>query len=457
MARHRLRALTLAAAALCACGSDLDEREAAASAARTATLGQGLTVRVEGATVREIEATSEAAPDRIEVRAQSLDLRVDVETSHCEPRTLEVTLKPVPGDTVLTQRPFLADVSTGAAAAREATGAGVEFVADEDDPDWTPLDAETTVADCPPRENALVFTLHLNAKGPRTYRVTCGAAPATVEADEAARAACLGTGSAAAGALARAPLVVRHRARADVPRGEPLAFAVFANNAGDEEKRDAFLAVMRRDAATLGVRFVVVNGDLTRGGEPEELEAARDAYDGLPVPWYATVGERDVDEAEPDVIVEALGATTFAFDAGPARIIVLDSAEAGLSPTTHGLLERYLADASLGWAFERRPGGSVVLTHFPPFEPASFGSNAFKSWREAARFVAQLRRGGVPKLITGHLGIFDVQTVAGVDVVHSGGGGAPMETVSGDEHHWLLVTASPGCDGVCVEVEPKTL
>jgi hypothetical protein len=453
MARHQLRALTAAAALLAACGSDLDEREAAASAARSVSLGRGVSVRVAGATVRE--APTDAAPDRVEVRAQSLDVRVEVEAAHCEPRTLEVVVTPVPASMRLSQRPFLAAISTGAEAAREAAGAGVDFSADRDDPDWTPIDAETPT-DCAAEGNALVFTLRLNPKGPRTYRVECG--PAQGPPQDETGVACLDTGTTAAGELARAPLLVRHRARAALPTDAPFTFAVIANNAGNGGRRDAFVAAMASRAAELGVRFVVVNGDLTSGGEVEQLEEARRAYDALPVPWYATVGERDVDDAEPDEIVEAIGATTFAFDAGPARVIVLDSAEAGLSPTTHDLLEGYLEGGTLWWRTgASRPKGYVVLTHFPPFEPAPLGNNAFKSRREAARFLAQLRRGEVPKLITGHLGIYDVQTVAGVDVVHSGGGGAPMETVSDDGHHWLLVSVALGCDGVCVEVTPQPL
>ncbi|MCA9538602.1 MAG: hypothetical protein KC620_06920 [Myxococcales bacterium] len=56
---------------------------------------------------------------------------------------------------------------------------------------------------------------------------------------------------------------------------------------------------------------------------------------------------------------------------------------------------------------------------------------------------------------------------AGGGGLKAGGGGAPMETLRGDPHHWLLLTVDPDCPAVectvpalgcpCVSVERRLI
>jgi hypothetical protein len=452
MAGHRLRAL-IPALALTACGSPIDQRAVAADEARSVELDDAYTVKVDGATVLRQQKATRGQPGKVTIRAQSFDARVEIEATHCEPRTVVLTMGPLPepagGKLPIAHRPLLDAVGTVVDASRKAGGAVVDFTADPDDPDRTPVGAEEKL-DCPVTDHTLVWTVHLNPHGERTYRIACGEEDA-IEGD--LDVACLTTGAAPgvtdtapAGPLAAAPFIVRQRIRGAVLDAHVVRFAVFANNDGHADLREQF--VKAANASDPPLDFAIINGDLTSDGSTSALKAARAAYDELAVPWFATVGERDVDGASAKALVGLLGATSFAFDTGPARIIVLDSADAGLSPDTHDLLDGWLkAGEPLAWPASPGPAPRLVFTHYPPFPPSDLSGNAFKSRREAARFVAELRHGGVEHLVTGHIGIFEKQDVAGVEVVHSGGGGAPMERIGNHPHHWLRITA---CDDQAV-------
>lgn len=455
------------AGALClalGCGDPIDERDVAGQLAHQVDLGEGIVVRTGGATVRAEVPPTVARAGRIRVRAQSLDVRIEVEVARCEARVLEIVAGPLPPRHLrATERPFLAGLSAGDQAAREVGGSGAAFVADAHDPDWAPLDAEAPF-DCPRDGLDLVWTLHLNVDGRGTYRVECGEAGAPPPPPAAA---CATTSVGPAAPLGATPLIIRHRLRYATPAPadgvERLTFAIVGNNAGVTRLRRRFVDDLRSRAEALGVAFVVVNGDLTADGDLESLEAARADFDGtderpgLPVPWFATVGDRDVDGLEPEEIVDTLGATTFAFDVGPARIMVLDSAGASLSARTHARLDDWLDGETLWWPAAAVPPARLVVTHFPPFEPAPLGGGAFKSRREAARVVAALHRAGGARLVASHLALYEVQRVAGVEIVHTGGGGAPMAPGSGDDHHWLLVTVERRGTDIRVTSVPQPL
>ncbi len=202
--------------------------------------------------------------------------------------------------------------------------------------------------------------------------------------------------------------------------------------------------------------FAVVGGDLTEEGTTSQLSLAARMYDGqsdspgLGVPWFATIGERDVAGTAGRGYVRVLGRSTFAFDAGPVRVLVLDSASAGLAAGAHELLEEWLpADAPLYWGGAEPPPLRVVVTHVPPFEPFGARGDGFKHRLEAARVMAALHRAGVAALFSSHLALFHQETVAGVPVIHSGTAGADVESTESASRHWMKVTVTG--DGVSWE------
>ena len=236
--------------------------------------------------------------------------------------------------------------------------------------------------------------------------------------------------------------MVRHRLRKAFTH--PYRFAVWGNNAGDVSAREALIESIRAHG---GLAFAVVTGDLTQAGTTSQLERAAEMYDGdddspgLGIPWFATVGDRDVQDTAGTSYVRVLGRSTFAFDAGALRLIVLDSADAILSDGTHDALDEWLpADAPLWWSGQEPPPLRMVLTHVPPFEPFGGRGDGFKHRPEAARVLATLQRNSVLALVSSHLALFEEETLAGVPMVYSGGGGADLETLKSSGRHWLEVT-----------------
>lgn len=479
-----MRALTVSLVALLlACGQGEIDRSALNVGAHTRQVG-GLTVTTEGAAIVETEVARGDCPPSVTIRAQSFDARVDVQNNLCGPQALLLTVRYLPGGALLrTARTFLGAVEARVAATRAVAGGGLAFEFDPHDPAWTALAAETpfdttsSAAGATPGteekwtlctdRNRMAWRLldgHRPASACRFDTVQAGdtlpdapvEAPCDPDAElapeliDAAAGACVTYDAPDNDPLSLAPLVVRHRLRLDVTPEDCIRFAVWGNIAGD-------IDVLRRindEVARAEPLFVLITGDLTADGNAFGLGQVALRLDGLPVPWYATLGDRDVVGSAGEDYRGLIGASTFAFDAGPVRIIVLDSGDLGLASVDRRALSDWLGPDSRLWWSTPPPPARLVFTHVPPFDPSGARGDAFRHRPEAAALVAALRRGQVPLLFSSQFAIYDEQDVARTRVIHSGGGGAPMELTSGDVHHWLLVTVN-GPD--CTDPQPCTL
>lgn len=470
------------------CTESVDRSQTNTSAS-TRVLSNGLTLRVEGgAIVRNTEAAGHC-PESVVVRAQSFDVRIDIEDSGCAPQVLHLELTHLPlGQVSYSARAFLGALDPVASALGEVVGGGLNLDSDPHEPGWTPLTPERAyqplLAASETAGNTISWTACLD-RNRQAARLLPGRLPIeacrfrTVEAGESTltplttrdcaaldtdpvvvdpnAGACTTFDAEASGALGAAPLIVRHRARLPLEADDCVRFAVWGNNAGDATRRAAIIEQVRQTDAA----FVIVTGDLTRDGTPAELCDAVVALDTLGVPWYATLGDREANGAVISTFAalsraeascngaqqftDLIGASSFAFDAGPTRLVVLDTGDFGLSSTDRRALPGWLDAATRLWWSEPPPPARLVLTHVPPFDPVGARGLAFAHRPEAAGFVAALERTMVPLLFSSQFAVFERQRVAGLEVVHSGGAGAPMETTSNDPNHWLLVTVDPRC------------
>lgn len=426
------------AAVLWGCGDEAEDRAEREASRRTASLGSALQVRVEGGALLSHEDTRNGAPARVRVRAQSLDLRLEIEDRGCTPRRVVVEVSHLPAAVEATRRIFLGALSPEVEAAREAAGVAVGFVADPHDPARTPLDAEQPFEAERRDDGRLVWTVSSDRGG--GGRVAIAPGESTLEVADAP-VACVTFDTEATGPLGNAPLVVRHRLRY-VPGAAGFRFALWGNDAGQAGRRAAIVEAI--EATEPRPLFAMVNGDLTEDGELDALEAARDQLDAsLSIPWFATLGDREADGSAIDDYRSVIGGATYAFDVGDLRLVVLDSADATLAPRTHDRLATWLSAAPLWWGAEPAPPARVVVTHVPPFDPFGGRGRGFKHRPEAARVMAALGRADVAFLVGSQFATWRREAVGGVEVVHSGGGGAPLE---GDApHHWLLVGVGSGC------------
>jgi hypothetical protein len=425
-------------------------RDEANAAAGTAKPHPSVAVSVQGGAITELVPATGGRPPRVHVRAQSLDLRLELRDTGCAPSAVTFEVSHLPAGVQASWRPLLDAVLPEVAASREASGGAVDFLADPDDRDRTPLAAERTF-DPQVEGTVRVWTVRTD-RGAGRAELLPGVAPAlTGEAG-----ACTTLEAAGATGLGAAALVVRHRLQR--PIKNPFRFAVFGNNAGDGDRRRQITAAITAAASdTLPDRervlFVVINGDLTEEGTASELRAVSAALDAeLPMPWYATVGERDLISGATTSVVQALGQTTYAIDAGATRLMIMDSGDAAFTLKTFDLLDTWLGDTPLAWPTAPVPPARLLITHTPPFDPYGTRGGGFKSRQDAARLVATLRRAQVPLVLTAQLARFQRQDVAGVEVIHAGGGGAPMEAGA---HHWLTVDVGADCRPPGAPGEPE--
>ncbi|MCB9529629.1 MAG: hypothetical protein H6701_14775 [Myxococcales bacterium] len=479
-ALHALAALTL----LTACDAAVVDRAALNDAARAHLVDDTLAVRVQGAAIVATARAAGTCPPAVTVRAQSFDVRLEVQDTGCQPRALHLTVTHLPrGPLERTARPFLGAVEPAVGALLGAIGGGLDFTDDPHDPRYTalapeaPFEARTdalaatagvtarwTICTDRNRQAATLLPGHRPLDACRVPAVVAGPAaaepaiPETCDPTAApdalvdpAAGACATFGAEPDDPLATAPLIIRHRLRLPLDRGDCLRFATWGNNAAHPLTRAAILrAVTDSDA-----RFALITGDMTAIGDTTELAATRADLDReLRIPWYATLGDTEAQGPVADNFVSLIGGSTFAFDAGPTRVIVLDSGDRGLFAADRRRLYRWLEpDARLWWA-DPPPPTRLVLTHVPPFDPSGARGDAFRHRPEAAALVAALQRARVPYLISSQFAIFRRQPVAGIEVIHAGGAGAPMESGEGDRHHWLLVTVDPTCDDPPPCVDP---
>lgn len=433
--RQTLHALW-AAALLCllgGCGAESADRDTRSSSAADVEVSSTLEVKVSGGSIIGVTAATDTEAARVRVRAQSLDLRIDVLSTGCAPTSLVIEASQLSDSIESTWRPLLDAISPEAAAAREAAGGVVDFLGDAEDRDRTPLAGERPFTG-ERIERAVVWTVHVDRSRSLAQVVPGAAAPMPP-----GPGACTALDAEGVGPLGQAALVVRQRLTR--PLRGPFTFALWGNNSGDSDLRARLIESVNASDAI----FAVVNGDLTADGTRKQLRAAAKELDALDIPWFATPGDKDTASNLDAAIVDALGATTFAFDAGSVRLMVADSGDAAFTERTHDLISDWLDNSPLWWPSSPAPPIRLLMTHVPPFDPFGARGQGFKSRQDAARIIASLQRRGVPVMIASEFSTFDRYAVGGVDIINSGGAGAPIETSSSAPHHWLQVDVGARC------------
>lgn len=430
-----MRSVTLLAAALwigglSACVEPTAEREAGAEIQALRRLEAGLSIQLNGGAIRSVSRASEDAPYVVEVRATDFEVEAVVFNETCEPKaiTFEIKYLGCPGEVALSRRAFL-ETDTFLA---QLPGRQVGFEADPDAPDWTPLEGEKIfgeVAQACDEESieTLIWTTTLS-RASLQIDTELGALEAVPSAGPGA---CVGPFTED-DSIGSARLAVRHRARRMGKEEGPIRFALWANDRGDEALRARFIGALAE--ADPAPDFIIVNGDFTPAGEVSEIEAIA-AFDATGLPWYATVGDRDVNAGQTDALLQALGALTFRVDVGPLEVIVLDSADATLGSGAYALLDDWNEEATTRAA-------RVAVTHYPPLDPAGLRGYGFKQRLEGVRLISMLGRHNTQALIVSQLGGYQERRFGDLPVHFAGSAGSATGGPDGAPE-WLMITA--GC------------
>ncbi len=423
---------------LLGCSAAKKDRALKNAAARVAKLSDTLKVEISGGSILSFEAATSSQPARVLARSQSLDLRIDVTDTGCDPVAIVLSVQNLPAVGMTpSRRVLLGALSAEAEATRAASGASITFTGDPNSPDWTPTDAEATFET--ERLSGVTTWSLLSNRGRGVVQTEPGEHTMLVEAANTTTAgACVSIDTPLGGPLANAALVIRHRFQSVVP-SEGFRFAVWGNNGGDAVQR----RLIAESVEEAGVHFVVINGDLTADGTDSALRAAQEQLDSiLTVPYFPAIGNN---EAQDTAFVDVFGQSSFAFDIADVRLIMLDAASGGLTAEGFEQLGTWLKDSPLSWLDVPAPSQRIVFSHVPPFDPSGLRGEGFSRRAEAGRLIAALARTGVKHLIASQFAVFKTQKIAGVEVVHTGGGGKPMESDDSTGHHWLEVAVGHGC------------
>lgn len=133
--------------------------------------------------------------------------------------------------------------------------------------------------------------------------------------------------------------------------------------------------------------LVVLTGDLTHDARPDEWAEVVRRLDDLSVPWEAIRGNHDV------AIAELVGHRVV--DAGPLRLVLMDSSSGVFTVDDAAWLERTLTD--------RPDERTVIAIHHPPFETGIWWMDCV-GLAGAERFEQTVRRHTqVEQVLSGHV------------------------------------------------------
>lgn len=187
----------------------------------------------------------------------------------------------------------------------------------------------------------------------------------------------------------------------------------------------------------LAPNAIVQLGDFVSHGTVEQYRAQVAYLDNhVKLPYLSAVGNHDRSSpngnADKLLYKAVFGEGDYFVDAGPWRLILLDSAD------------RRLTDAQLDWLERALRGGrkAVVFMHVPPaflkgrlvspqVEKELEAEEAYRPFQAyfaegSARFGALASRYGVARVYVGHIHAFGTAVFGGVPYVLTGGGGSPL-------------------------------
>ncbi|WP_242877666.1 metallophosphoesterase [Desulfosporosinus sp. BG] len=208
--------------------------------------------------------------------------------------------------------------------------------------------------------------------------------------------------------------------------------------------------------------FVVDNGDLVYGGEPNRYRLFYETVSKLQVPLYTTLGNHDIRENGLPIYTELFGPAYYSFDYLKNHFIFLDSSR-GWAEKTAIPPEQYLwLEADLKKAQGKR---IFVVSHIPPTDPranvtpntypespktgvlqklmnklsgTSDIDHAFTDKAEAKKFEDLMTKYKVDTVFLSHIHSFFSFVRGNVRYVITGGAGAELLS-EGSEYHYIRV------------------
>ncbi len=175
-------------------------------------------------------------------------------------------------------------------------------------------------------------------------------------------------------------------------------FAVFGDVQIRAENKN-MLTTFKNEVTDRNIDFFVVLGDLTEDGNNQELADIKSDLDQVGVPYYATIGNHDLFQANPSGGWESwkstFGAATYSVTLGNAvRLILLDTSSGNIGATQFKWLENQL---------KTQAPFTLVGSHYPVNDGSGPSIWRLESVEERYKLTSLLDRYGVYAYLGGHV------------------------------------------------------
>lgn len=211
--------------------------------------------------------------------------------------------------------------------------------------------------------------------------------------------------------------------------------------------------------------FVIDNGDLVFGGEPNKYRLFYETVSKLRVPLYTTLGNHDIRENGRPIYTKLFGPPYYSFDYGNTHFIFLDSSRGWAEKRAISLVQYAWLENDLKSAFGKK---IFVISHIPPTDPrGNFQKNTFPNEpgiektsfferlmnnynqyksidhgfpdkKEAERFEKLMTKYKVDTVFLSHIHSYFSYIRGNVRYIISGGAGAELLTTD-SYYHYLRV------------------
>ncbi|MDD5447861.1 MAG: metallophosphoesterase [Actinomycetota bacterium] len=193
--------------------------------------------------------------------------------------------------------------------------------------------------------------------------------------------------------------------------------------------------------AAKGVDFMIIAGDLTEKGTPDELSNFSNFMKTSGVRFYCVPGNHDIISASStELYSQYFGAPHQSFDYKNSHFVLIDNSnpKLGFYPEEQKWVEEDLKKA-------RQKGFNHVfaVAHVPPgcVYSSRFSSESKKGIEANKYLVPILSSGGVEELFCGHFHVYSREKTQGMYLTITGGAGAKphLSEENGGFHHYILV------------------
>ena len=420
---------------LLACEDNRYERLALEESRRSSKLGESILVDFSGSSIVKIRSSSaneqDVARATYTVRSESLGADVTVQSSDCEPVILDFIITQLNANAL--ECNFQTERLASKAWLQASTSIETVFgSAAPQESQTTQLSQRSCTVESV-NEGEIGFRLCLDWQ--TGYSSLTERSIIDPRCQVGSRASCISASQGTQAAVRSAPLRLTAKIRPQAQRTHVVAILSNLSIANEDFEK------LGTSWSAHGVDFIVFTGDTTSRGSIAEGKSFVDALKShTQIPWFHTLGDRDINGTLADDYIDFLGASSLAFDLEQIRYILLDSANGGLKEPDW-LLDAWFS--STDYQTNAKPMKRFVFTHFPPFAANGSNREQFQHIADAADLVQRLEESETVALFTGQSRNEQTRSFGDIQMVDTG------STTTGNLN-WTKLTVDVACFERCV-------